>query len=329
MNKLLILNNSMVEKSHYDKAFNEIKEYVFKNLKFVKYIIRYGNLKHPGISDLDIILIIKKEQNCNIDLSLLKFNHFLKKYYSNIVFHFPLIINEILIDNLNDLFPIFKFSCYDKYGNKVNYNLKSSDEQNKFNLLRIFQSKFPRNFYNYKYLNNENLREFLLEINSLKHTFKIFQELKSTKLEIKINLFIETINHIRNQQINKKPHEIGYLLDFLSNTEELFFEMVKELNKLYLDEKTNYKLEENIWAHNQLKIIAAQEGIMSKKIKQTFFRKENLNREFQNIGFQNILNSIDEYIKLNSKYSLFFRSSTFITLGQETNNLKRIIKSII
>ena len=173
MNKLLILNNSMVEKSHYDKAFNEIKEYVFKNLEFVKYIIRYGNLKHPGISDLDIILIIKKEQNCNIDLSLLKFNHFLKKYYSNIVFHFPLIINEILIDNLNDLFPIFKFSCYDKYGNKVNYNLKSSDEQNKFNLLRIFQSKFPRNFYNYKI-----------------YIFKILQELKYTKLEIKINLFI-------------------------------------------------------------------------------------------------------------------------------------------
>ena len=101
-----------------------------------------------------------------------------------------MIINEILVGNLNDLFPIFKFSCYDKHGDKVNFNLKSSVQQNKFNLLRIFQSKFPRNFYNYKNLNNENLREFLLEINSLKHTFKIFQELQPTKLEIKINSFI-------------------------------------------------------------------------------------------------------------------------------------------
>ena len=329
MNKLLILNENIAEKSHYDKAFNEIKEYVFTNLKFVKYIIRYGNLKHPGISDLDIILIIQKEQNYNIDLSLLKFNYFLKKKYSNIIFHFPLIINEILVGNLNDLFPIFKFSCYDKHGDKVNFNLKSSVQQNKFNLLRIFQSKFPRNFYNYKNLNNENLREFLLEINSLKHTFKIFQELQPTKLEIKINSFIETIDHIRDQQINKKPHEIDYLLEFLVNTEKLFFEMVKELNKLYLDENTNSELTENIWAYNQLKVIAVQEGLMSKKIKQTFFRKEKEIREFQNKEFQNILNSIDEYIKLNSKYSLFFRSSSFITLGLETNNFKKIIKRII
>ena len=329
MNKLLILNENLAEKSYYEKAFNEIKEYVFNNLKFVKYIIRYGNLKHPGISDLDIILIIRKEQNYNIDLSLLKFNYFLKKNYSNIIFHFPLIINESLVDNLNDLFPIFKFSCYDKYGNKVNYNLKSSVQQNKFNLLRIFQSKFPKNFCNYKNLKNENLREFLLEINSLKHTFKIFQELKSTKLEIKINSFNESIDHIRDQQIDKKPHEINYLLDFLSNTEKLFFEMMRELNKLYLDENTDSESKENIWAHNQLKIIAVQEGLMSKKIKKTFFKKEKLISQFQNKGFQNILNSIDEYIKLNSKYSLLFRSSTFITLGLETNNFKKIIKSIM
>ena len=40
-------------------------------------------------------------------------------------------------------------------------------------------------------------------------------------------------------------------------------------------------------------------------------------------------NSIDEYIRLNSKYSILFRSSTFITLGLETNIFKKILKKII
>ena len=80
----MIKNENLIERSYYEEAFDDIKNYVFKNLKFVKYILRYGNLKHPGISDLDFILIIKKEQNFNIDFSLLKFNSFLKKNYSKI-----------------------------------------------------------------------------------------------------------------------------------------------------------------------------------------------------------------------------------------------------
>lgn len=329
MNELLIKNENFIERSYYEKAFDDIKNYVFKNLKFVKYIIRYGNLKHPGISDLDIILIIKKEQNLNIDFSLLKFNSFLKKNYSNIIFHFPLIINENLVNDLNNLFPIFKYYSYDKYGNKVVYNLKSTTSQNKFNLLRIFQTKFPSSFDNYKNLNSHNFRGFLLEINSLKHTFKIFEELHSKKLKKKIDLFSRKIDFIRNQQLKKIPFKIDYLLEFLNHTEELFFEMIKELNKEYLIENKNSEQTENIWALNQLKIIASQEGLLSNKIKKTYFLGEKILVEVQNEEFQNILNSVNEYIRLNSKYSILFRSSTFITLGIETNIFKKIIKRVI
>lgn len=326
MNELLIKNENFIERSYYEEAFDDIKSYVFKNLKFVKYIIRYGNLKHPGISDLDFILIIKKEQNFNIDFSLLKFNSFLKKNYSNIIFHFPLIINENLVNDLNNLFPIFKYYSYDKYGNKVVYDLKSSTSQNQFNLLRIFQTKFPSSFGNYKNLNSQNFREFLLEINSLKHTFKIFQELHSKKLKKKIDLFSEKIDFIRNQQLKKIPSKIDYLLEFLNNTEELFFEMIKELNKDYLIENKNSEQTENIWALNQLKIIASQEGLLSNKIKKTYFKGEKIFAEGQNEEFQNILDSINEYIRSNSKYSILYRSSTFITLGIETNFFKKMIK---
>ena len=59
MNEILIKNENLIERSYYEEAFDDIKNYVFKNLKFVKHILRYGNLKHPGISDLDFMLIIK------------------------------------------------------------------------------------------------------------------------------------------------------------------------------------------------------------------------------------------------------------------------------
>lgn len=329
MNEILIKNENLIERSYYEEAFDDIKNYVFKNLKFVKHILRYGNLKHPGISDLDFMLIIKKEQNFNIDLSLLRFNSFLKKNYSNIIFHFPIIINEILVNDLNNLFPIFKFYSYDEYGNKVAYNLKSTKSQNKFNLLRIFQTKFPSSFDNFKNLNAQNFRGFLLEINSLKHTFKIFQEIKSNKLSKKINLFSRKIDFIRDQQLKKIPSKTDYLLEFLFNTKKLFFEMINELNKDYSVDNKNSEHIENIWVLSQLKIIAGQEGLISNKIKKTYFKKEKLFLEIQNDEYQNILNSIDEYIRLNSKYSILFRSSTFITLGLETNIFKKILKKII
>ena len=259
MNEILIKNENLIERSYYEEAFDDIKNYVFKNLKFVKHILRYGNLKHPGISDLDFMLIIKKEQNFNIDLSLLRFNSFLKKNYSNIIFHFPIIINEILVNDLNNLFPIFKFYSYDEYGNKVAYNLKSTTSQNKFNLLRIFQTKFPSSFDNFKNLNAQNFRGFLLEINSLKHTFKIFQEIKSNKLSKKINLFSRKIDFIRDQQLKKIPSKTDYLLEFLFNTKKLFFEMINELNKDYSVDNKNSEHIENIWVLSQLKIIAGQE----------------------------------------------------------------------
>ena len=59
MDKLILKIPKNIDQSFYEDSFIKIKNYVFKRMNFVTSIIRFGNIKHPGISDLDLILVIK------------------------------------------------------------------------------------------------------------------------------------------------------------------------------------------------------------------------------------------------------------------------------
>ena len=136
MDRLFLKIPKNIDQSFYEDSFIKIKNYVFKRMNFVTSIIRFGNIKHPGISDLDLILVIK-DGTKNIDLNLLSFKRYLSKNHSEIIHHFPLIIPEKLIPDLNHLFPIFKYQIIDRDGEKKSIELSSTTPQQNFHLLQL------------------------------------------------------------------------------------------------------------------------------------------------------------------------------------------------
>ena len=326
MDKLILKIPKNIDQSFYEDSFIKIKNYVFKRMNFVTSIIRFGNIKHPGISDLDLILVIK-DGTKNIDLNLLLFKRYLRKSHSEIICHFPLIIPEKIVPDLNHLFPIFNYQIIYRDGEKRSIELFSTIAQQKFHLLQVFLSKFPCSFENYKQINNLNFRDFLLEINSLKHTFKIFQGLHPGDLHSKISKFNNNIDRIRQDQIDGISQEKKELNSFLDDTEKLFFKMIKVLNS---EKSDDFLLKnENVkssWVLDQLILISLNKSSLSRLIKKEYLG--NLDNGSSSNSYSKTLKIIDTYINETSKYSLLF-GSTYITLGIETSLLKRILKSVI
>ena len=115
---------------------------------------------------------------------------------------------------MNYLFPIFSYSIIERDGTKRKINLTSTNTQKNSTSYRFFLTKFPKSFKLYNEIDNSNFREFLLEINSLKHTFRIFQELNPKELFNEINFFNNKIDTIRQDQVNGILHEISDIIKF-------------------------------------------------------------------------------------------------------------------
>jgi hypothetical protein len=328
MDRLTLNIPEKINHHFYESSFIEIKNYIFLKMDFVKSIIRYGNLKHPGISDLDLILVIK-DGTKNKDYDFLMLNKYLKKNHSELIFHFPLLINQKLVSDINYLFPLFKYEIIDRKGRERKVELSSSDVQRNFHLLQIFLSKFPLCFQNYKEINNSNFRNFLLEINSLKHTFSIFKELHPDVLNSEISHFNYKIDKMRQDQIDGIISKKTELERFLEETRNLFFKMINILNCGKADGffKNIYKSEHSSWVLNQLKLISSNDSILSRHVHKKFFGSKAQVLDIN--SYSKTLELLDTYITETSKFSIFFGSSTFITLGIETNRMKRLIKNVI
>ena len=261
MDKLSINKIKKLNMSFYNCSLDKIIDHIFSRMDFVKSIIVYGNINHPGISDLDLILVLNDGTYFK-DFQLIKLYRYLRNNFSEIIFHYPLFIHEKFVPELNYLFPIFSYSIIERDGTKRKINLTSTNTQKKFHLLQVFLTKFPKSFKLYNEIDNSNFREFLLEINSLKHTFRIFQELNPKELFNEINFFNNKIDTIRQDQVNGILHEKSDIIKFFKETKNLFFDMVKKLNGGAIDQHSSK--EENMYITLSLAIESAVVSISQK-----------------------------------------------------------------
>ena len=106
--------------------------------------------------------------------------------------------------------------------------------------------------------------------------------------------------------------------------------MVKKLNGGAIDQHSSK--EENMyktsgWVSDQLKLISANDSYLSKKIIKEYLNTISIDPKPN--SYKYTLELLDEYIQKTSKVSFFFGSSKFITLGIETNPIKKFIKNVI
>ncbi len=154
------------------KAYKEIIDnYVAKVsvLPAVKSIIQMGSFTAPGLSDIDLIVVLKEDHDAPIwkDISLIQLSdHF---EYKEVIAHDIFIINESIADNAEAYFYIDAQVVL--HGTRLGGNIKESTKGILRNFLSIEYSVFTLESLFKILLNDElKLRNALLLLSTSRHT---------------------------------------------------------------------------------------------------------------------------------------------------------------
>lgn len=225
-----------MKKNDYKKATQKISKYLLN--KDILSAYEYGSYKNPGLSDIDLFIIIKNKKY-NL---LKKIIDDLKKKDLSFFFEYSTIMiadtnflkNIILFDNLN-LKKIF--------GKKIDIN-KYKSYKKELELLSVLEwipERTLRLRENIDNFNKVNLRQHLGLLNSLKYTYIKLNHYISETL---INLFCKKIDQLRkDKDILKKRHEILiFSKKILKYTQSLMYRFSEDLSVKNLNIKINGEL---------------------------------------------------------------------------------------
>lgn len=208
----LINHPRKIQIDQYDFVFNKIKNFCFNKINGIKYVIKYGSVKHPGISDLDILLVFDHISF----FDFIRLRIFISKQSSNLVLHFPVILKSDTYKNIFELFPFFE---YVEYSSKNNFKIKKqviSKVKSRIFIGQVLVTKFPKVINNFKSTSEVNVREFLLELSSFKHTISLLNILVPDTVNNKdLNDFLLYTSKIRDIALERNllVEEIQKYLD--------------------------------------------------------------------------------------------------------------------
>ena len=241
------------------KIINDVRKVQLnKYVEFTEYLAAYlidfpqvvsvyqmGGWTQPGISDIDLIIVVKELNNGQYkELNVL--NKILARNSDEayMLMHAPFIISEEGFKNL-DLF----FYCSDLKrleGKEIDINKNSSDLQEiaeLYKLVSVLVHTYPR-FYSFE--KKKSLRSFLTFSYSLKHTYRIIKEFDNTFKNNEIEDYIQNITDLRKKIIEAnsiRDNEIKFLLELGIKVSKRMFKKVDEIIKkrvLFTPSKTNF-----------------------------------------------------------------------------------------
>lgn len=158
----------------YDEAFERFKIFCFNNLSGVEKIIRYGSVKNPGLSDLDVLLVVKTYSL--MDAYVLR--RFVRNELSNYILHLPLVIPHNLSDKIPSIFPFYEYQIHTRIDSKYVKDIPYSDGEILNFIAQVRFTKFPAVLEKYRSLETIDVRDFLLEISSFKHSITLLTLLR-------------------------------------------------------------------------------------------------------------------------------------------------------
>ena len=183
-----------MKRSDYKKAINHLVKYHLNHKDYIA-AFEYGSYKNPGLSDIDLIIIIKDKKIQNLKQKIFDIKNDVKlKFffeYSNIMITSKRFIrNIILFDDLR-LKQIF--------GTKIlinNFN-KYKQELKLLSILEWLPERIIRLKENLENFNQINLRKHLGLLNSLKYTLIKINEIIFIK---KLKSYIDKIENLRKRK---------------------------------------------------------------------------------------------------------------------------------
>ena len=283
--------------NYYDKAINNKIDYLSRFSQVLS-VYQIGNVKHPGISDIDLLVIFKNDvvfeknpliNSDKVDKYLFSHNLFgLSQYYFNESMNYSFFSNFKLL-----------------YGKKNSLNNSLKKDEIKKLKKQIALEYLIKNYIvltmqlKYKIL---KVRTLLLEINAIKFDLD-FLNIKNKK----INSFIEELIHFRDNWYNAKPTNteiIAWTLEFYTFLEQLINE---ELTKtiFYVGSKKQYIFNNNIKLTKSNSFYFNHTGFNVSLIKYFYINKKifNLHNRFNFFNFYIPYNDInDDCILKDKKY---------------------------
>jgi len=211
----------------YNKVLNKIVSKYFSDN--IKSIYTWGSVSAPGISDIDIIIVLNKIKG----LKRVLFNK--KEKY--IMCHPFFIIDEAISKNIRFIYPNLDLKLIK--GGKININLLKKDivyYVNIFLSIDIAVRHFPRDYMEMLLRKRISIRDSLLRLNALSQSLTLYKEL-SGKIVPDFESFIRKITFLRKNWFDLKETERNFkLLNLLNEAIIISLKFVDKLRDFIIKE---------------------------------------------------------------------------------------------
>ena len=224
------------ELKDYENVLNKIKNKAQKTRNILS-VYTFGKVSVPGISDIDLIFVLKESSRLP---SFLRRNY-IDKDSKYLTFHPFFIITENIMKNMMYIYPNSNFVKI--YGKEVAIRNPSKSELKKIKTYLtadIILRHFPVDYLYILLSKRLNVRMVLLRLNALSHSFNIFNDIARVKKPIWKN-FSERVDYLRKNwfRLNENSRE-GKIFDLLKEAVYISMDFVMEFDSFLSKDKRNF-----------------------------------------------------------------------------------------
>lgn len=207
-------------KADYTNCKQKIISY-FESRPDVLKVLTFGSVTVPGISDLDFLVVVKR------NYKKISLKEILSTHEYGLVSHEPLIINQDILNHLTSFF--FFTNLYDEY-DKKRINLKYSDDELVLMLVDLCTHFYPRIFFNLQMEPNVSNRFAIQIINAMRHSVLLIEKLANSKIEGANNFFSKFDKYRLERSFTR-----GGVITWLKKSIPISIEMNGTMDRVLLD----------------------------------------------------------------------------------------------
>ena len=219
----------------YNKVLDKIRSKYFSNN--VRAIYRIGSISASGISDIDIIIVLKDKTKCFKRVVLNKKERYL-------VCHPFYIVDEDIIKNVRSIYPDFDLKLVK--GSKIEINKVNKDA---IEYVSVFLSidvairHFPRDYLEMLLHKRIDIRDILLRLNALTHSLLLYKKL-TDKITLDFENYIKKVGLLRKDWFKLEEEDRNLrLVNLLGESVIISLKFVEKLRNFIIKRgivKINY-----------------------------------------------------------------------------------------